>query len=122
MEQLPITELFSEQVTKSQFYLLTAVLHVDGGLAFGGYEWHEKYIAKMPGAEVSDNDLLQAMVKIHAFSKAIIIQTGGGPRLKVGNATIFFTRLKVAPMLAKQIIEHKILMLLNIEKHLESAA
>ena len=122
MEQIAITELFHEPVVKSEFYLLTAVLHVDGGLVFGGHEWHEKYIAKMPNKEVSDKDLLNALLALHAFKQGILIETGGGPRIKLGNATIFFTRNKVAPMLAKQVIEHKILTLLNIQKQMEDAA
>lgn len=121
MEQLPITELFTEPA-KSRFYLLTAVLHVDGGLAFGGHEWHEKYIAKMPAGEVSDRRLLDALNSIHEFKRGAVIETGGGPRFKIGNATIFFTRTQIAPMLAKQIIEQKILPVMNIDKLIGRAA
>ncbi len=121
MEQLPITEMFAEP-TKSRFYLLTAVLHVDGGLAFGGHEWHEKYIAKMPVGEVNDLQLLDALSGTHGFKRATVIETGGGPRIKIGNATIFFTRTQIAPMLAKQIIDQKILPLMNVSKIMGYAA
>ena len=121
MEQLPITEFFNEPA-KTRFYLLTAVLHVDGGLAFGGHEWHEKYVAKMPANEISDRQLLEVLVSTHEFKKGAIVETGGGPRIAVGNATIFFTRTPIATLLAKQILEQKILPLMNVDKHLARAA
>lgn len=107
--------------TKSRFYLLTMVLQIDSGLAYGGFEWHEKYVAKIP-AELSNEALLNALVAVNrSLKSAVFMQTGAGPRLKLGNSLIFATRTELRPTTAKEILEQKVLPLLNFENALEVA-
>lgn len=98
-----------------QFFLLTAVLQIDGGVAYGGYEWHEKYIARLPGYCCDHELLLAELLKLHQFSKGRIIPTGGGKRIRIGDAQIFFTQQKLASTLAKLMIENRVLPLLVIK-------
>ena len=98
-----------------QFFLLTAVLHVAGGLAYGGYEWHEKYIARMPEYCHDHEVLLTELMNLSQFNKGRIIETGAGKRIVIGDAQIFFTQQKLATTLAKLMLENKVLPLLVIK-------
>lgn len=98
-----------------QFFLLTAVIQIGGGLAFDGYEWHEKYIARLPEYCQDHDQLLAELCKFHQFSTGRIIQTGGGKRIVIGDAQIFFTQQKLAPTLAKLMLENKVLPLLAVK-------
>lgn len=123
MEQIEIVELLPGPAPKFRFYLLTAVLHVDGGLAFGGFEWHEKYVAKLTIHEKGQRQLLESLMKARQdFGRGTIIETGGGPRLKVGNAMVFIAMAEIRPTTAKELLEQKILPLLNFAADTEVAA
>lgn len=132
MSQLPLIEIADVtdqkpvQVPKKgkglRFYLLTAVLIVDGGLSYGGYEWHEKYIAQLPEYLFDQENMLKELIKIHQFSKGVIVQTGAGKRLKIGDAEIFFTKIMIPPTLARDMLENKILPLVTIKNTEAQAA
>jgi hypothetical protein len=107
--------------TKARFYLLTMVLQIDSGLAYGGFEWHEKYVAKIP-AELSNEALLNALMAVNrSLSSAVLIKTGSGHRLKLGNCLIFATRTELRPTTAKELLEQKVLPLLNFQHKVEVA-
>lgn len=101
-----------EKPKLGKFYLLTAVLIENGGLAFGGFEWHEKYIARFPEYSFEQEEMLKELIKKHQFSKGVIVQTGAGKRLKIGSAEIFFSKQRLATVLAKTMLENKVLPLL----------
>lgn len=98
-----------------QFFLLTAVLQIGGGLAFGGYEWHEKYIARLPDYCHDHEQLLTELMAVRPFNNGRIIPTGAGKRIRIGDAQIFFTQQKLATTLAKLMLENKVLPLLVIK-------
>lgn len=129
MEQIPISEFFAEkpvtevpELPKSgQFFLLTAVLKIDEALATYGYEWHEKYIARLPSYCDDHERLLEELIKCHQFKHGVVVKTGSGKRIKIGSAQIFFTQQKIQTTLAKLMVEHKILPLLTIKELREAA-
>lgn len=123
MEQIEIVELLPEPAPKFRFYLLTAVLTVDGGLAFGGFEWHEKYVAKLTIHEKGQRQLLESLMTARTdFGRGVIVETGGGPRIKIGNTMVFVAMTEIRPNTAKELLEQKILSLLNFAATSEVAA
>jgi|GEM_PF-4497485 len=91
---------------KHHYYLITAALTLHGGLAFGGSEWHEKYIARLPEG-FSDDELTQMVLKFRQYAGG---EAGDLPGVfNMADARVFLTRERIKPTLAKQIIESRIL-------------
>lgn len=122
MEQISILDLTHEPKQKLRHFLLTAVLQIDGGLACGGYEWHEKYVAKLPGYNVDKQQLLEAFMACNKdFKRGVIINRGKGPEIKIGDVYAWFAMIEIRPTTAKEIIEQNILPVFNLVKIIEPA-
>lgn len=104
---------------KPVFYLLTAVIDVGGGVAFGGAEWHELYITKMPPG-IPDVDLNNAVINQHLRQRhpkidiTMVKTRYGHSKIKIGEHYAWFARQKIQPTLAKTMLKARIVPYINL--------